>query len=42
MICIRNKSTLAMEEKISKEEEEYSNFDKTKEMTMYVVNLDYL
>ena len=42
MSCIRNKSTLSMEEKISKAEEEYSNFDKPKEMTMYAVNLDYL
>lgn len=41
-LCIRNKSTLPMEEKISKAEEEYSNFDKSKEMTMYAVNLDYL
>lgn len=41
-LCIRNKSTLSMEEKISKAEEEYSNFDKPKEMTMYAVNLDYL
>lgn len=42
MTCMQNKSTLSMEEKISKAEDEYSNFDKTKEMTMYAVNLDYL
>lgn len=30
--CIQNKITLSMEEKISKAEEEYSNFDKPKEM----------
>ena len=42
MNCICNKSTLSMEEKISKAKEEYRNFDKPKEMTMYAVNLDYL
>jgi len=39
---IRNKSPLSMEEKISKAEEEYSNFDKPKDMKMYAINLDYL
>lgn len=36
------KSTMSIEEKISKAEEEYSNFDKPKDMKMFAVNLDYL
>lgn len=41
MTSIRNKSTLSIEEKISKVEEEYRNFDKPKDKAMYAVNLDY-
>lgn len=36
------KSTMSMEEKINKAEEEYSNFDNPKDMKMFAVNLDYL
>ena len=36
------KSTMSIEEKISKAEEEYSNFDKPEDMKMFAVNLDYL
>lgn len=37
-----SKSTMSMEEKTNKAEEEYSNFDKPKDMKMFAVNLDYL
>lgn len=38
----QKKSILSMEEKISKAEEEYRNFDKPDDMQMYSVNLDYI